>query len=196
LFVFSENPNNNMETEPTIDTERKVECDVADGAPGCFASLVDHFTRRGIDTGSLAEHGLVSTLLQRLSNAAGQAACCIITQVTPQASYATATSNPTSDAYNANTAGSTSSSVSTVISLPSTLCRLVDLLLVLLFEECKALPRNGGNLVSATGTGTRSSGATIRSVVVSVEVDWIAIGHQVVGHLVARLATIFGKKIN
>ncbi len=171
---------------------------VADGALRCFASLADRFTRRGIDPGPLAEHGLVSALLHRLSNAAGQAASSSsTTQVTPQASATTATSNPTSDTGNAKTAGSTSSSVSTVISLLSTLCRgspgithallrselpdaieralhgdercvldtmrLVDLLLVLLFEGRKALPRSGGSLVSASGTGTPSSGATIRS---------------------------------
>jgi E3 ubiquitin-protein ligase HECTD1 len=46
---------------------------VADGALRCFASLADRFTRRGVDPAPLADHGLVSELLTRLSNAAGPA---------------------------------------------------------------------------------------------------------------------------
>ena len=44
---------------------------VADGALRCFASLADRFSRRGIDPAPLALNGLVSELLFRLSNAAG-----------------------------------------------------------------------------------------------------------------------------
>lgn len=167
---------------------------VADGALRCFASLADRFTRRGIDPGPLAEHGLVSALLYRLSNAAGQTTnTATASQATPQAS-ASASANA-SDSGGTKTASS-SSSVSTVISLLSTLCRgspgithallrselpdaieravrgdercildtmrLVDLLLVLLFEGRKALPRSGGGLVTAQ-TGTSSPAGSIRS---------------------------------
>lgn len=163
---------------------------VADGALRCFASLADRFTRRGIDPGPLAEHGLVSALLQRLSNAAGQTTSTTATQATPQAS-----ANPSDSG---GKTASSSSSVSTVISLLSTLCRgspgityallrselpdaieravrgdercildtmrLVDLLLVLLFEGRKALPRSGGGLSSAQSgsAGGTSSAGTIR----------------------------------
>ncbi|XP_050310432.1 E3 ubiquitin-protein ligase Ufd4 [Anthonomus grandis grandis] len=44
---------------------------VADGALRCFASIADRFTRRGVDPAPLAQHGLVKELLGRLSNAAG-----------------------------------------------------------------------------------------------------------------------------
>lgn len=40
---------------------------VSDGALRCFASLADRYTRRGIDPAPLAEHGLVDQLLLRLS---------------------------------------------------------------------------------------------------------------------------------
>ena len=169
---------------------------VADGALRCFASLADRFTRRGIDPGPLAEHGLVSALLQRLSNAAGQAANTTATQGTPQASSASAAANSSDPGVSGGKAASSSSSVSTVISLLSTLCRgspgithallrselpdaieravrgdercildtmrLVDLLLVLLFEGRKALPRSGGGLVSGSAGGASPAG-TIRS---------------------------------
>lgn len=47
---------------------------VAEGALRCFASLADRFTRRGVDPAPLAQHGLVTELLARLSNAAGPSA--------------------------------------------------------------------------------------------------------------------------
>ena len=168
---------------------------VSDGALRCFASLADRFTRRGIDPGPLAEHGLVNALLVRLSNAAGTAAC-------PTAAAA-GSATPPSNSSNASAANpdsasksSSSTSVSTVISLLSTLCRgspgithdllrselpdaieravrgdercildtmrLVDLLLVLLFEGRKALPRSAGGAPGLPVSSSGSSG-TIRS---------------------------------
>lgn len=152
---------------------RHEDAHVADGALRCFASVADRFTRRGVDPAPLAQHGLVTELLTRLSNAAGPAAT--VTQATPGKSTtpgsSTVASSSTPDSK------STTASVSTIISLLSTLCRgsphithnllrselpdaiekalkgdercildtmrLVDLLLVLLFEGRKALSRTG-----------------------------------------------------
>lgn len=178
---------------------------VADGALRCFASLADRFTRRGIDPGPLADHGLVSALLFRLSNAAGTTASS--SQQTSNSPAAGGTGSATASATSSNaveTAGTNksatcSSSISTVISLLSTLCRgspgithdllrselpdaieravngeercildtmrLVDLLLVLLFEGRKALPRSGGGgLANPTNSSTAPTtpGSTIR----------------------------------
>uniref|UniRef100_A0A1B6DIC7 E3 ubiquitin-protein ligase n=1 Tax=Clastoptera arizonana TaxID=38151 RepID=A0A1B6DIC7_9HEMI len=147
---------------------------VADGALRCFASLSDRFTRRGVDPAPLAENGLVTELLTRLSNAAGP----ISTTCTGPSTHGANTSTTTTETKS-------SASVSTIISLLSTLCRgspsitydllrselpdaiekalkgdercsldsmrLVDLLLVLLFEGRKALSRGGA-------TGSASSG--------------------------------------
>lgn len=179
---------------------------VSDGALRCFASLADRFTRRGIDPGPLAEHGLVSALLYRLSNAAGTVAASTTTATTTAAGQpgttpaaSGVTSNPVEpNKAAANTSGSScSSSISTVISLLSTLCRgspgithdllrselpdaieravrgeercildtmrLVDLLLVLLFEGRKALPRSGGaGLASSSAASTGGTPGTIR----------------------------------
>lgn len=44
---------------------------VADGALRCFASIADRFSRRGVDPAPLAQSGLVKELLSRLSNVAG-----------------------------------------------------------------------------------------------------------------------------
>lgn len=57
-------------------TDIKLFClyQVAEGALRCFASLADRFTRRGVDPAPLAQHGLVTELLARLSNAAGPSA--------------------------------------------------------------------------------------------------------------------------
>ncbi|KAL0267404.1 UNVERIFIED_CONTAM: hypothetical protein PYX00_009683 [Menopon gallinae] len=141
---------------------------VSDGALRCFASLSDRFTRRGVDPAPLAEHGLVYELLTRLANAAGPAA--------PTTGPVTIGANTSSSAPETT---KSSSSVSTIISLLSALCRgshsithdllrsqlpdsiekalqgdercsldsmrLVDLLLVLLFEGRKALLRSGSS---------------------------------------------------
>lgn len=90
---------------------------VADGALRCFASIADRFTRRGVDPEPLAQHGLVSELLTRLSNAAGPVGATG-TQSTPGKST-TASSTTT----NLPDPKATAASVSTIISLLSTLCR-------------------------------------------------------------------------
>ncbi|XP_031339237.1 E3 ubiquitin-protein ligase HECTD1-like isoform X2 [Photinus pyralis] len=151
---------------------------VADGALRCFASIADRFTRRGVDPAPLAQHGLVSELLTRLSNAAGPALASG-TQSTP--GKATSTTNTSTNQPDPK---ATAASVSTIISLLSTLCRgspsithdllrsdlpeaiekalkgdercildsmrLVDLLLVLLFEGRRALGKTGGAGSSGT----------------------------------------------
>ena len=78
---------------------------VSDGALRCFASLADRFTRRGVDPAPLAEHGLSSELLDRLASAAALAG------------EKTGSSGTTPDSKSNNT------SVSTIVSLLSTLCR-------------------------------------------------------------------------
>lgn len=147
---------------------RHEDSNVADGALRCFASIADRFTRRGVDPAPLAEHGLVTELLSRLSNAAGPCTAAG-TQGTP----GKASSTTNAAAANIPDAKVTATSVSTIISLLSTLCRgspaithdllrselpdaiekalkgdercaldsmrLVDLLLVLLFEGRTAL---------------------------------------------------------
>lgn len=78
---------------------------VSDGALRCFASLADRFTRRGVDPAPLAEHGLSGELLERLASAAASAG------------EKTCSSGATPDSK------SNSTSVSTIVSLLSTLCR-------------------------------------------------------------------------
>ena len=138
---------------------------VADGALRCFASLADRFTRRGIDPAPLAAHGLIDNMLMRLSSIAN-----------PISHLSANISVPSQTILSSTPDTKTPSSVSTVISLLSTLCRgspsithnllrsslseaiecslqgdercvldtmrLVDLLLVLLFEGRRALPKS------------------------------------------------------
>ncbi|XP_012942946.1 E3 ubiquitin-protein ligase HECTD1 isoform X2 [Aplysia californica] len=82
---------------------------VADGALRCFASLADRYTRRSLDPAPLARHGLIQDLLSRLQ------------KVGDGAHNVSTTSTPGKSTVGAD--GKSSSSVSTVISLLSTLCR-------------------------------------------------------------------------
>lgn len=153
---------------------------IADGALRCFASLSDRFTRRGVDPAPLAQHGLASELLLRLSNAAGSSLNTSLTG--PNVSTASS-SGVTAE-------NKSSGSVSTIVSLLSALCRgsatitndllrsdlpdaiekalkgderccldtmrLVDLLLVLLLEGRKAVLRGSGT--GASGSNSISRG--------------------------------------
>lgn len=74
----------------------------------CFASLADRFTRRGIDPAPLAQHGLVEDLLCRLKKAG---------MLTTAGSFSGSSNIPATPETKCN------SSISTVISLLSTLCR-------------------------------------------------------------------------
>ncbi|XP_068683255.1 E3 ubiquitin-protein ligase HECTD1-like isoform X4 [Montipora foliosa] len=131
---------------------------VSDGALRCFASLADRFTRRGVDPAPLAEHGLSSELLERLASAAASAA------------EKAGSSGATPDAKSSSTSVSTIVSLLSTLcrgspsvthdllraGLPEAIekalqgdercvldtMRLVDLLLVLLFEGRRALPKS------------------------------------------------------
>ncbi|XP_029720236.2 E3 ubiquitin-protein ligase Ufd4 isoform X3 [Aedes albopictus] len=108
---------------------------VADGALKCFASVADRFTRKGVDPAPLAEYGLVTELLNRLSNAAGPQASASAagasSNATPAAqvnSQETTTgtvqlSSSAPKTQGAAEAGRSSQSIATTISLLSTLCR-------------------------------------------------------------------------
>ncbi|XP_049940581.1 E3 ubiquitin-protein ligase Ufd4 isoform X3 [Schistocerca serialis cubense] len=139
---------------------------VADGALRCFASLADRFTRRGVDPAPLAEHGLCNELLTRLSNAVGPV-------VAPSAASGTSGTTATTVAPETKSSASVSTIISLLSTLcrgsptithdllrselPDAIekalkgdercsldsMRLVDLLLVLLFEGRKALARSG-----------------------------------------------------
>ena len=139
---------------------------MADGALKCFASLADRFIRKGVDPAPLAECGLTTELLCRLSQVPGGAGHSSSVGGTPGGGAG----------GGVEPGPSKSPSVSTSISLLSTLCRgssaithnllraglpgaiesalqgdercvldtmrLTDLLLVLLFEGRAALPRS------------------------------------------------------
>ena len=147
---------------------------VADGALKCFASLADRFIRKGVDPAPLAENGLTTELLSRLSQAAVSRNHNTSVSGTPGGPESAAKSSP---------------SVSTTISLLSTLCRgsptithnllrsnlphaveqalqgdercvldtmrLTDLLLVLLFEGQSALPKANLTPISGRIAGLR-----------------------------------------
>ncbi|XP_012253550.2 E3 ubiquitin-protein ligase Ufd4 isoform X10 [Athalia rosae] len=148
---------------------RHEDAHVADGALRCFASLADRFSRRGVDPAPLASHGLVSELLYRLSNAAGPGASAANTSSntkTPPPS--TASTAPAPEPKSCASVSTIISLLSTLCrgspsithdllrsELPDAIekalkgdercaldsMRLVDLLLVLLFEGRSALGR-------------------------------------------------------
>ncbi|XP_028293111.1 E3 ubiquitin-protein ligase HECTD1 isoform X2 [Gouania willdenowi] len=140
---------------------------VSDGALRCFASLADRFTRRGIDPAPLAKHGLTEELLSRMAAAGGTttgpASAC------KPGRASTGAAPPTPDSKVSNQVSTIVSLLSTLCrgsplvthdllrsALPDSMesalggdercvldtMRLVDLLLVLLFEGRKALPKS------------------------------------------------------
>uniref|UniRef100_A0A8D8X324 E3 ubiquitin-protein ligase n=1 Tax=Cacopsylla melanoneura TaxID=428564 RepID=A0A8D8X324_9HEMI len=90
---------------------------ISDAALRCFASLSDRFTRRGVDPAPLAQHGLASELLIRLSNAAGNASLNTSLGGGPNVSSANASGSLAPEGK------ASSGSVSTIVSLLSALCR-------------------------------------------------------------------------
>lgn len=148
---------------------------VADGALKCFASVADRFIRKNVDPAALAKYGLVTELLNRLSNAAGPAAVATGSTGAPTQ---TPESLAVPKAQNTDPSRS-SQSIATTISLLATLCRgspsithdllrtnlpeameralkgderctldcmrLADLILLLLFEGRQALGRVNGS---------------------------------------------------
>ncbi|XP_031782612.1 E3 ubiquitin-protein ligase HECTD1 isoform X2 [Nasonia vitripennis] len=150
---------------------RHEDAHVADGALRCFASLADRFSRRGTDPAPLACNGLVSELLYRLSNAAGPISSINTTPgnpKTPPTPSVAATTIPAPEAKSCASVSTIISLLSTLCrgsasithdllrsELPDAIekalkgdercaldsMRLVDLLLVLLFEGRSALGR-------------------------------------------------------
>ncbi|KAK3538022.1 hypothetical protein QTP70_027376 [Hemibagrus guttatus] len=150
---------------------------VSDGALRCFASLADRFTRRGVDPAPLAKHGLSEELLSRMAAAGGSVVGPSSTCKPGRTSTGGAPSAP--DSKLSNQVSTIVSLLSTLCrgsplvthdllrsELPDSMesalqgdercvldtMRLVDLLLVLLFEGRKALPK------STAGSGGRIPG--------------------------------------
>nr|XP_055028637.1 E3 ubiquitin-protein ligase HECTD1 isoform X7 [Misgurnus anguillicaudatus] len=140
---------------------------VSDGALRCFASLADRFTRRGVDPAPLAKHGLTEELLSRMAAAGGTATGPSSTCKPGRTSSGAAPS--AADSKLSNQVSTIVSLLSTLCrgsplvthdllrsELPDSMesalqgdercvldtMRLVDLLLVLLFEGRKALPKS------------------------------------------------------
>ncbi|KAM8833425.1 LOW QUALITY PROTEIN: E3 ubiquitin-protein ligase HECTD1 [Synchiropus picturatus] len=140
---------------------------VSDGALRCFASLADRFTRRGVDPAPLAKHGLTEELLSRMAAAGGTASGP--SSACKPGRTSTGATPPTPDSKLSNQVSTIVSLLSTLCrgsplvthdllrsALPDSMesalggdercvldtMRLVDLLLVLLFEGRKALPKS------------------------------------------------------
>ncbi|XP_077945294.1 E3 ubiquitin-protein ligase HECTD1 isoform X3 [Gasterosteus aculeatus] len=140
---------------------------VSDGALRCFASLADRFTRRGVDPAPLAKHGLTEELLSRMAAAGGSGSGPPSSCKPGRTSTGAAPSAP--DSKLSNQVSTIVSLLSTLCrgsplvthdllrsALPDSMesalggdercvldtMRLVDLLLVLLFEGRKALPKS------------------------------------------------------
>ncbi|XP_026156134.1 E3 ubiquitin-protein ligase HECTD1 isoform X6 [Mastacembelus armatus] len=140
---------------------------VSDGALRCFASLADRFTRRGVDPAPLAKHGLTEELLSRMAAAGGTVSGPTSSCKPGRTSSGAAPS--ASDSKLSNQVSTIVSLLSTLCrgsplvthdllrsALPDSMesalggdercvldtMRLVDLLLVLLFEGRKALPKS------------------------------------------------------
>ncbi|KAK8764151.1 hypothetical protein V5799_033241 [Amblyomma americanum] len=150
---------------------------VSDGALRCFASLADRFMRRSLDPAPLAEHGLVQQLLSRMAHAAAPASSLLAPPSGggTQSGGTSAPAAPPSEPKSSPTVSTIISLLSTLCrgspaithdllrsELPDAIesalqgdercvldtMRLVDLLLVLLFEGRKALPKAGVASVS------------------------------------------------
>ncbi|XP_076442551.1 E3 ubiquitin-protein ligase HECTD1-like isoform X4 [Babylonia areolata] len=153
---------------------------VADGALRCFASLADRFTRRSVDPAPLAKHGLIQELLCRLHKIGDGGA---------NTSLSGTPSKPTlTTECKANPSISTVISLLSTLcrgspavthdllrsKLPEAVesglkgderccldtMRLVDLLLVLLFEGRKALPKTGSTAITSRLPGLRRTDST------------------------------------
>uniref|UniRef100_A0A7N6AS49 E3 ubiquitin-protein ligase n=1 Tax=Anabas testudineus TaxID=64144 RepID=A0A7N6AS49_ANATE len=140
---------------------------VSDGALRCFASLADRFTRRGVDPAPLAKHGLTEELLSRMAAAGGMvsgpASSCKPGRTSTGAAPSSADSKLSNQVSTIVSLLSTLCRGSPLVThdllrsaLPDSMesalggdercvldtMRLVDLLLVLLFEGRKALPKS------------------------------------------------------
>ncbi|XP_056151240.1 E3 ubiquitin-protein ligase HECTD1 isoform X4 [Lampris incognitus] len=140
---------------------------VSDGALRCFASLADRFTRRGVDPAPLAKHGLTEELLSRMAAAGGtvtgSSSSCKPGRTSTGAAPSAADSKLSNQVSTIVSLLSTLCRGSPLVThdllrsaLPDSMesalggdercvldtMRLVDLLLVLLFEGRKALPKS------------------------------------------------------
>uniref|UniRef100_A0A8C1EAI7 E3 ubiquitin-protein ligase n=1 Tax=Cyprinus carpio carpio TaxID=630221 RepID=A0A8C1EAI7_CYPCA len=140
---------------------------VSDGALRCFASLADRFTRRGVDPAPLAKHGLTEELLSRMAAAggttSGPSSTCKPGRTSSGATPSAADSKLSNQVSTIVSLLSTLCRGSPLVThdllrsmLPDSMesalqgdercvldtMRLVDLLLVLLFEGRKALPKS------------------------------------------------------
>ncbi|XP_043220195.1 E3 ubiquitin-protein ligase HECTD1-like [Amphibalanus amphitrite] len=136
---------------------------VADGSLRCFASLADRYTRRGIDPAPLAQHGLVDELLARLRTVGQPGAGSAATgaggtpSVTPESKSSQSLSTVisllstlcrgspgiTHDLLRSELPEAIQSALRGDERCVLDTMRLVDLLLILLFEGRYALPRTG-----------------------------------------------------
>ncbi|XP_041351620.1 E3 ubiquitin-protein ligase HECTD1-like isoform X2 [Gigantopelta aegis] len=153
---------------------------VADGALRCFASLADRYTRRGIDPAPLAKHGLIRELLQRL-HWVGEASHNVSVSSTPGTSAIApeVKSNPsistvisllstlcrgspaiTHDLLRSDLPDAVESGLRGDERCCLDTMRLVDLLLVLLFEGRKALPKTGVCSITSRLPGLRRTDST------------------------------------
>ncbi|KAK3576282.1 hypothetical protein CHS0354_036017 [Potamilus streckersoni] len=128
---------------------------VSDGALRCFATLADRFTRRGVDPAPLAQHGLIEDLLERLHRAGepGQTAVSGTPDVKNSPSVSTVISllstlcrgspSVTQDLLESELPQAIENGLRGDERCCLDTMRFVDLLLVLLFEGRKALPKAG-----------------------------------------------------
>jgi len=151
---------------------------VSDGALRCFASLSDRFTRKNIDPAPIGEHGLVENLLDRLTAALPSSYTPVRSPAgnRPQTANSQAPSEGTVSMVisllSALCRGSASitkkllqSNLPDAISaalLANERCvldtmRLIDLLLLLMFEGRRALPRSTQPTTSAANMATDSA---------------------------------------
>lgn len=144
---------------------------VADTALKCFACVADRFTRRGVDPAPLAKHGLTDELLKKLVSSA--MACGNNTSTSLNASISDSRSSSGNVSIIVSVLSMLCRGSPTIThdllrsSLPDAIetamngdercvldtMRLVDLLLILLFEGRDALPKSSSS--STRGSGLR-----------------------------------------
>ena len=122
---------------------------VADGALKCFASLADRFIRKNVDPVPLANHGLTQELLNRLataglaaqSNAGAEAAksttASVSTTISLLSTLCRGSEAITHNLLRSNLAEAIESALQGDERCILDTMRLIDLLLVLLFEGSK-----------------------------------------------------------
>ena len=123
---------------------------VADGALKCFASLADRFIRKNVDPVPLSTNGLTQELLNRLANAGNQNQSQDVAKSTATVSTTISLLSTLCRGSEAITHGLLRSNLAEAIEsalqgdercILDTM-RLIDLLLVLLFEGRQALPKS------------------------------------------------------